>query len=567
MPKKINSLLIKLFLLLGFLFFQPQPALAVWLVDLTPPTCSITFSKTSPQAPGTSINVTITASDNNPGPVPKTLTVSNGSLSLTNQSGNERIYAWNTNGLTTSTYTFNGTAGDAAGNGGSCQNSFNIAAGSVTTTPSPVTTTPTAWASAPVCLKNSITDPDQSVAIRWNSSVSPITRLDISANSNFSSNYYTKSITPGTTSTFAPQGFTTRYDKFWWWWTQKSSPLTLIPGTSYGLRTYNGGTSTSSFSVPACTLALDPPDLNDCTSTGDLYSYGGSLRWRGYPTTYTYNGIISYGFWVDLTDQGYFGSTYYHKWVPCADQNPLNCYNTWTSTDMPGGFMDASGWGVMSAFTPAPTTYLVRVFDGSNYATRSFSQSCASYNLPATPYVTTPPCILPNYSGSGIIISWINTNYPATYVYITDNNNFDSYFYSKVTIGFLAKPNMPSQTWGTQFTGRNGRSGPLIYNPNTNYLVRLYNSMYNLAGAYTWFNIPACITPTPTPSCIPASSHWSAWGECTTTCGGGAQQRICIPDPSCPGVPCVGPEIQVCNTTPCANWLETQGGDVHSNQP
>lgn len=47
---------------------------------------------------------------------------------------------------------------------------------------------------------------------------------------------------------------------------------------------------------------------------------------------------------------------------------------------------------------------------------------------------------------------------------------------------------------------------------------------------------------------------WSAWGNCSVTCGGGNQARACTnPAPSGGGASCSGASQQVCNSTPCSS--------------
>ena len=127
---------VPLFLILYSLFLS-TPISAGWDIDTTPPTCTISFSPTSPQIIGTSVTATVSISETSSA----ALTASGGTLSpspCTLASGTSLACTWDA----PATATFTGTVTDTAGNAGSCTNTFTATvaptvAPTATNTPTP----------------------------------------------------------------------------------------------------------------------------------------------------------------------------------------------------------------------------------------------------------------------------------------------------------------------------------------------------------------------------------------------------------------------------------------------
>lgn len=51
---------------------------------------------------------------------------------------------------------------------------------------------------------------------------------------------------------------------------------------------------------------------------------------------------------------------------------------------------------------------------------------------------------------------------------------------------------------------------------------------------------------------VPVNGSWTAWSQCSATCGGGKQNRTCTdPPPAFGGADCSGPSLQTCNVHSC----------------
>ncbi|MBI2315034.1 hypothetical protein HYU93_03190 [Candidatus Daviesbacteria bacterium] len=106
-------------------------------------------------------------------------------------------------------------------------------------------------------------------------------------------------------------------------------------------------------------------------------------------------------------------------------------------------------------------------------------------NPPPAPVVfNSYSCIYPLDSGLNVYIRWTNNNLPVTYVDISTDSNFSSWYNkyitdsnSEVEVGVGA--DSVTFTDATGFFGASGVSGALTYNPDTTYYVRLYNGSYS----------------------------------------------------------------------------------------
>lgn len=108
-------------------------------------------------------------------------------------------------------------------------------------------------------------------------------------------------------------------------------------------------------------------------------------------------------------------------------------------------------------------------------------------SLPPAPTISTPACINPGYSGSGVTISWANSG--VTWVDIDTQLSFDEPYFHK------AVSSVNSTTAPNGFNAFPS-GGTLVLDPNLTYSVRTYNGTQNSPLAS--FNIPACPLP-PTP--------------------------------------------------------------------
>ncbi|MFH0937597.1 MAG: hypothetical protein V1808_04905 [Candidatus Daviesbacteria bacterium] len=181
------------------------------------------------------------------------------------------------------------------------------------------------------------------------------------------------------------------------------------------------------------------------------------------------------GFWGSkvcttgsATTQNY---TWTHAWRNCA---PNNCSIYYP----PANYGPCSKPASFTVTTPTPT-----------------ATPTTTVTPPLAPIVSPPVCIPPNYSGSGITISWTNSATPVSWVDISPVSDF-SIAFNKYVLGSSSTtaPSGFAAAWG-------GASGLLILQPNTNYYTRIYNGTHSPT---TSFNIPACATATPTPIGSPA---------------------------------------------------------------
>lgn len=105
---------------------------------------------------------------------------------------------------------------------------------------------------------------------------------------------------------------------------------------------------------------------------------------------------------------------------------------------------------------------------------------------------------------------WYDPYYPITWVDISEDPNFTSYYHKQVsTPGQVGRNSLNYVSAPDGFNGYTGVSGPLVIEPNKVYYARLYPSPWNSGWGWGWFSpqgvlsIPSCPTPTPTSTPTP----------------------------------------------------------------
>lgn len=119
-----------------------------------------------------------------------------------------------------------------------------------------LTTPPTPTISSPVlsCTLSGGTTQAGTITVSWSSTNPPVQYVDISASSRFNI-FWNKAVS--TTSTTAPNGFTSYYNGSSW----ITQQLSFLPGQTYYVRTWNGEvhSSTGNFTMPAACAATSTP--------------------------------------------------------------------------------------------------------------------------------------------------------------------------------------------------------------------------------------------------------------------------------------------------------------------
>lgn len=129
-----------------------------------------------------------------------------------------------------------------------------------------------------------------------------------------------------------------------------------------------------------------------------------------------------------------------------------------------------------------------------NPASYSTTFSCTATPIPPTPSISTSPSCTPTNTNSMYTISWASSSPAVTYVDISTNSNFST-FYNKNVSG--------TSTFASSGFNLYGGSGSLTLQPNTTYHVRSWNGHANSSSSsFTTPNI--CLV---TPSCNSPSSN------------------------------------------------------------
>lgn len=102
-------------------------------------------------------------------------------------------------------------------------------------------------------------------------------------------------------------------------------------------------------------------------------------------------------------------------------------------------------------------------------------------NKPPLPAVTVPSCIIPSYTGSEVTISWTNPLFPVTYVDISTDPGFSTYYYKAVT----GSASSPASTTGPDGFLKSGDNTPLVLQPGTTYYVALWNGALSDVQSFT----------------------------------------------------------------------------------
>lgn len=190
--------------------------------------------------------------------------------------------------------------------------------------------------------------------------------------------------------------------------------------------------------------------------------------------------------------------------------------------------------------------------------------------------ITTPAC----FDGSAINVSWLTMDPAVSYVDVSEDRNFNTWYYKNVGGN--------STTIPSGFTGAQGQ-GALNLAPNTTYYIRLWNGYVHsdYVNNPVSFSIPICAPAGLTSSCpSPGTLATLAWGPVlganrySVSINGAAGVSVSQPTysfTSIAGNPYTW-SVQACNNNGCGAstagpaftcaitpWIKTTGGDVHSN--
>lgn len=247
--------------------------------------------------------------------------------------------------------------------------------------------------------------------------------------------------------------------------------------------------------------------------------------------------------------------------------------------------------------------FSINQWGGSPFAVCAPAASFTSVAPPA-PTISEPACINPGDSGAGISISWTNSN--VSWVDIDNSQSFAEPYYHR-DASITGSP-INGTGFGKFCTG--GCIGTLTFNPNTVYYVRTFNG-----GAHSdpaSFSIPPCFAPPPpgglTASCpLPGTTASLNWDDaagatyyqlrvnnetneptfsCTSPPGDFCIDNKTVSDHSFSSTPGANYTwwVHACNISGCSAgtpgppftctlppppvspWIQTTGGDVHSNE-
>ena len=255
------------------------------------------------------------------------------------------------------------------------------------------------------CINGTITTGNV-VNISWTNTADTVRKVRISSTSSFGT-YMEKLVTSGTTSTYAPNGFSSG----------------LSPDINYYVRTVDVdgdySAQTATFIIPRCT-GLTLPTI---TSVPSCVSPSNSYQIRFNLGSYISN------VWVDVDNDSNWANGYYRKAVPIG-----------TITDFPSGFNGYAGLSGALTITSG-TTYYARVYGENNTTGGSaFSQvSTIPYCSVANPV---PTCVISPPSNT--IYAGAKSNHTFTaadnesYVTYTKSINYPSATITAPTTGSIA---------------------------------------------------------------------------------------------------------------------------------
>lgn len=154
-----------------------------------------------------------------------------------------------------------------------------------------------------------------------------------------------------------------------------------------------------------------------------------------------------------------------------ASQPQITSVITESDTGSPSAF--PTGRAVIT-MVPSPT--------GHPYLALSHERK---KSLPQKPVVSSPSCIPPNYSGSGITIAGGNVNPATLYTEISSDNGFATSFRKDMT-GSI------STTAPAGFVSYPDNAKQLLLQPATTYYIRFYNGFESGYGPTATFSFPRC---------------------------------------------------------------------------
>ncbi len=246
------------------------------------------------------------------------------------------------------------------------------------------------------------------------------------------------------------------------WYEQSNNPsITVSANNPYG--NHEGTNSTN------CTTSGWVCDADNFNQAVDIHFYDGPCcnKMIGATTANSYRGDFS---------SSTCGNTYNHGF-------------TYT---LPNSYKDGQthtvyAYGINIPVGSGPNPLIL-----NNGSSNGISITCP-YDSPPTPTITkNSACVNGNYSGSEVTISWTNPTVAVSYVDISTDQNFASYWNKNVS--------------GTTSTNLSGFSSGFYAVPGTTYYVRLYNGKHSSSSS---FSIPLCpptgtITLNPNPCTIAA---------------------------------------------------------------